>query len=132
MFVRLVASQICIIIKVVAVVIILCFLIIALLVLSALVFLCMHYDKCVLFTSIGFSCVPLLLLSPCLSLFVLQLVVALLIQYYRIRGQFTSALLWFYWCLWCLGSAVPLYSLVVRIVNVSHSDVHVYDVSTCI
>ncbi|XP_067944116.1 multidrug resistance-associated protein 1-like [Watersipora subatra] len=60
---------------------------------------------------------PVAYLTSALSA-VTMLVAALLVQYYRVRGQFTSGILWIYWCLWALGSAVPLYSQIVHVTQV--------------
>ncbi|XP_067948314.1 multidrug resistance-associated protein 1-like isoform X2 [Watersipora subatra] len=47
---------------------------------------------------------------------------AMLIQWYRLRGKFTSGVLWCYWLLWCIGSFIPFYSKIVHFVNIGRVD----------
>ncbi|XP_067949297.1 multidrug resistance-associated protein 1-like [Watersipora subatra] len=46
----------------------------------------------------------------------------MLIQWYRMKGKFTSGVLWCYWLIWCIGSFIPFYSKIVHFVNVEKCD----------
>ncbi|XP_067948319.1 multidrug resistance-associated protein 1-like [Watersipora subatra] len=47
---------------------------------------------------------------------------AVLIQWYRVKGRFTSGVLWCYWLLWCVGACIPVYAEVVHFINVEGVD----------
>ncbi|XP_067949296.1 multidrug resistance-associated protein 1-like [Watersipora subatra] len=51
--------------------------------------------------------------------FISMIIAAVLTQWYRLKGKFTSGVLWCYWFLWLIGSFIPCYSEVVHAIALS-------------
>ncbi|XP_067948316.1 multidrug resistance-associated protein 1-like [Watersipora subatra] len=54
--------------------------------------------------------------------FLTMLSAAVLTQWYRMHGKFTSGVLWCYWLIWCFGAFIPFYSEIVHLAKMGKLD----------